>query len=290
MGWQCGDLSLPVETRPIVMGILNVTPDSFSDGGRYATPARAIEHAQTMIEQGVDVLDIGGESTRPGAAEVDVGDELARVIPVIRELARFSRVAISIDTTKARVAREAMAAGAHIINDISALSADPEMTAVAVDSRAGVVLMHMQGTPRTMQRQPTYDHVVDDVSAYLAERTAQAERQGVARERIAVDPGIGFGKTLEHNLDLLAGLNRIADLGCPVVVGLSRKSFLKALTGKEVNDRLSGSLSALACAILAGAQVLRVHDVAEALDAIRVATAIRDAHTTRQEGDKNRVG
>lgn len=290
MGWQCGDRSLPVETRPIVMGILNVTPDSFSDGGRYATPARAIEHAQTMIEQGADIVDVGGESTRPGAAEVDTSDELARVIPVIRELARSTSVAISIDTTKAHVAREAMAAGAHIINDVSALSADPAMAAVAVDSRAGVILMHMQGTPRTMQRHPTYDHVVEEVSAYLSDRAAHAEQEGVALERVAVDPGIGFGKTLEHNTSLLAGLDQIAALGFPVVAGLSRKSFLESLTGRDVNDRLSGSLSALACAILAGAQVLRVHDVAESLDAIRVATAIRDAQMTRRKEDKDGVG
>jgi dihydropteroate synthase len=261
--------------RPLVMGILNVTPDSFSDGGRYAGTQAAVARGLEMARESADILDVGGESTRPGADAVPEAEERARVVPVVEALARETDTVISVDTCKAGVAERALAAGARVINDVTALSGDPRMADVARESGAGVVLMHMRGTPRTMQDDPRYEDVVGEVAAYLAARVEDAVAAGIRREALAVDPGIGFGKTVEHNLALLAGLDRIGACGRPVVVGLSRKSFLGKLTGREVQDRLAGSLAALAfCVAGGGAQVMRVHDVKASCDAVRVAAAL----------------
>jgi dihydropteroate synthase len=259
------------------MGILNVTPDSFSDGGRFLDHGKAIARAIRMLEEGADIIDIGGESTRPGAAKVDALEESARVIPVISELAaQAGNAVISIDTMKASVARQAIEAGARIINDVSALSHDPGMADVALDSGAGLILMHMLGTPDTMQIDPRYDNVVTEVRDYLAARADDLAQKGVDRRCLAVDPGIGFGKTVEHNVSLLAGIDRVAALGMPVVVGLSRKSFLGKLTGKNVEERLAASLAGLVYSIVKGVHVLRVHDVKESRDAALVANALKN--------------
>lgn len=246
-------------TRPLVMGILNVTPDSFFDGGHGDHLARAT----AMVQAGADILDIGGESTRPGSQPVSLEEELRRVIPVIRQLP--GRL-ISIDTTKPEVARQAIAAGAGIINDISA-----SLFAVAGETGAGLVLMHMQGSPATMQQAPRYDDVVREVREFLAARIAAAVAAGVKKSQIAVDPGIGFGKTVEHNLQLLAQLEQLRALGCPILVGASRKSFL----GGPVSERLPGSLAAAAWAVLHGAQIVRVHDVTETVAVVRLLMALR---------------
>ena len=260
----------------MVMGIVNVTPDSFSDGGRFSRPEAAVAHARRLLDAGADILDIGGESTRPGAEPVPADEELRRVMPVIEALASSSAL-LSIDTMKAAVARSAVAAGAHIVNDVSALTADPDMARVVRDARAGVVLMHMRGIPRTMQTEPRYDDVVDEVSSFLRARLRVLEEVGISPEAMALDPGIGFGKTVEHNLALLAGLRTLASLGRPVVVGCSRKRFLGEVTGRAVGERLAGSLAAAAVAVFLGAHVVRVHDVAESRDAALVAAAVAKA-------------
>lgn len=263
------------------MGILNVTPDSFSDGGRFSATEDAVRHGLDILAEGADILDVGGESTRPGAAPVDAPDERARVLPVIRAIAdRNPDAVLSIDTTKADVADAAIDAGARIINDVSAMTRDARIADVAARTEAGVVLMHMRGTPRTMQEAPAYENVVVEVTDYLRERAERVEAQGVGPEAIAVDPGIGFGKTVAHNLALLAGLETLRTTGRPVVVGLSRKSFLKRLTGRDVADRLAGSLAGLAFCAMTGAQVLRVHDVQESADVVRVIAALRRARGT----------
>ncbi|MDP6526221.1 MAG: dihydropteroate synthase [Kiritimatiellia bacterium] len=259
------------------MGILNVTPDSFSDGGKYTTVEKAIEHAGTMLSDGADILDIGGESTRPGSDPVTAEDELRRVIPVIEALCKASDVVVSIDTTKAVVAEKAISAGACIINDVSALTHDPAMAEVAISKGAGVVLMHMLGTPGTMQDSPAYNDVIRDIAGYLDARISELASAGLAEESIAVDPGIGFGKTLEHNLRLIASLKEFGSFGKPVVMGLSRKSFLGRITGREVDERLAGSIAALAYCVLNGVDIMRVHDVRESRDAIEVLAAIRDS-------------
>lgn len=250
------------------MGILNVTPDSFSDGGKFMDVSRAVEHARDMADAGADIIDIGGESTRPGAEPVSAGDEVRRVLTVIE---RLPDLLISIDTMKAKVAARALAAGARIVNDISALGFDKCMLDVVREHGAGVVLMHMQGTPANMQQKPRYDDVVREVRSFLEERVAFAVAGGVTREQIAVDPGIGFGKTVEHNLKLLAQLEQLRGIGCPMVVGASRKSFI----GGQPEQRLAGSLAAAAWAAANGANVVRVHDVAETVDVVRMIDAIR---------------
>lgn len=252
------------------MGVINVTPDSFSDGGRFLDPEKAIAHGIRLAREGADFLDVGGESTRPGSERVEAEEECRRVLPVIRALAKEVTCPISVDTMKAVVAERALEAGATILNDVSALTADPRMAEVARASRAGVLLMHMRGEPRTMQVDPRYDDVVEEVATYLEARVAACAEGGIEEERLAVDPGIGFGKTLEHNLLLLKGLRRLAKLGRPVVVGVSRKSFLGKITGREVAERLPASLAALSYAIVQGAHVMRVHDVKESCDAARV--------------------
>jgi dihydropteroate synthase len=284
MQWHCGDRVLGGEDRPLVMGILNVTPDSFSDGGQYADHAAAVEHGLRMVAAGADILDVGGESTRPGAEAVPEAEECRRVAPVVAELTAQTDVPLSVDTMKAGVAREAAAAGAVIINDVSAMTHDAAMPGVARDAGAGVVLMHMRGTPRTMQQDPQYGDVVNEIAAYLGDRVAALVASGLDRRSLAVDPGIGFGKTVEHNLALLAGIPRLAATGCPVVVGLSRKSFLGKVTGRDVDERLAGSLAALAYCVMKGVHVMRVHDVRQSVDALRVLTALRGAEATNRQG------
>ena len=254
------------------MGIVNVTPDSFSDGGQFLDAEAAIAHGRELMGEGADILDIGGESTRPGADPVDAGEEIRRVIPVIEALAADG-ARVSIDTTKAEVARRALDAGATIVNDVSAFRFDPELPAVVADAGATCVLMHMLGEPRTMQKDPRYEEVVTDVKRFLEERIAYATGAGVDEQSIWVDPGIGFGKTLDHNLELIARLDEIAAIGRPVVFGASRKSFLGKLTGRQVDERLAGTIAANIIAHDRGARVFRVHDVGPTVDALKVAAA-----------------
>jgi dihydropteroate synthase len=258
------------------MGIVNVTPDSFSDGGRFLDAEAAIAHGRELTAAGADILDVGGESTRPGAAEVSAAEELDRVGPVVAALTadEGSGATVSIDTSKAAVAESALDAGAEIVNDVTALRGDPELAALCAERGCGVVLMHMLGTPRTMQDDPRYDDVVDDVKAFLAERIEFAVAAGVDEERMWVDPGIGFGKTVEHNLELIRRLGELRELGRPVVFGASRKNFIGRITGREVDDRLGGTIAANVLALRGGADVLRVHDVAEARDATLSAEVI----------------
>ncbi len=278
--WRCRDRVLRVGERTLVMGILNVTPDSFSDGGRYLDVSKAIAHAFEMVGDGADLIDIGGESTRPGSEEVPVEEELRRVSPVIEALARDAGCVISIDTRKAKVAARALELGAHVVNDVSALAGDPDMPAVVRDAGAGVVLMHMRGSPKTMQADPRYADVVEEVASYLEGRVAALSAAGLSAEALAIDPGIGFGKTLEHNLALIANLGRLRRAGRPVVAGLSRKSFIGKVTGREVGDRLAGSLGALAYAVGRGADVVRVHDVKESCDVVRLVDMLRREEPT----------
>ncbi|HYD99325.1 MAG TPA: dihydropteroate synthase, partial [Alphaproteobacteria bacterium] len=260
--------------RPLVMGIVNVTPDSFSDGGDFADPARAIAHGRALRAAGADILDIGGESTRPGAAPVPVEQEIARVVPVVRALAAEGAV-VSIDTRRAATMRAALAAGARILNDVTALAGDPDSLGVAAASGAPVVLMHMQGEPRTMQADPRYDDVAFDIHDHLTARIAACAAAGIPRARIVVDPGIGFGKTGAHNVDLLRQLTLLHGLGCPVMVGVSRKRFLAGLSRQEPpKERLAGSLAAALAALDQGCQILRVHDVAETVQACAVWRAL----------------
>ncbi len=263
------------------MGVLNVTPDSFSDGNRYTRPDVAIEHGRRMWEEGAAIIDVGGESTRPGAEPVDAEEERRRVLPVIEGLqscihASDARPAglISIDTCKASVAEAALAAGAHIVNDVSALTGDDRMAQVVRAAGAGAVLMHMRGEPRTMQDDPRYDDVVRDVVSYLDARVSAAQNVGIARECLAIDPGIGFGKTTDHNLQLLQGLSAFIAIGLPVVVGLSRKRFLGKITGRETGARPAAGVAANVYSAWQGASVLRVHDVAETMDAIKMTVAL----------------
>jgi dihydropteroate synthase len=256
-----------------LMGVVNVTPDSFSDGGLYLEPEAAIAHGSELADEGADVLDVGGESTRPGAEEVSVEVEVARTEPVVADLAALGH-RVSIDTSKRPVAEAALDAGAAIVNDVTAMRADPEIGALCADRGAELVLMHMQGNPRTMQDEPTYEDVVDDVRRFLAERIEAAVAAGVAEERIWVDPGIGFGKTLEHNLELLRRLGELRDLGRPILVGTSRKSFIGKVDGSGADERIGGTIASSVLAVAAGADMLRVHDVAEAVQATRVAAAI----------------
>jgi len=258
---------------PKLMGVVNVTPDSFSDGGLYLDPAAAISHGEDLARAGAAILDVGGESTRPGAEEVAEGEELRRVVPVIEGLVR-SGAEISVDTSKAAVAAAALDAGAMIVNDVTALRGDVEMAALCADRGATVVLMHMLGTPPTMQRDPVYADVVDEVKAFLAERVEAAVAAGIAAERIWLDPGIGFGKTAEHNLELLRRLGELRELGRPLVVGTSRKSFIGRVDGSDAGERLGGTIASSVLAAAEGADVLRVHDVAEVGQAMAVAGAI----------------
>jgi len=272
--WNCRGREVVCGPRTLVMGILNATPDSFSDGGKFQPLEKAVARALQMVEDGADIIDIGGESTRPGSAPVQPLEEIERTVPIIGKLREKTNCLISIDTQKAEVARAAIAAGADIINDVSAL-ADPEMAKVAAETGAGLILMHMRGVPATMQNDPHYDDVISNVRNFLEESMAFAVAHGVAEVQIALDPGIGFGKTDEHNLALLNGIPTLAAAGRPVLVGASRKSFLGRLTGREVNDRLAGSLAAATFAVMQGAHILRVHDVKESCDAIGLVDKLR---------------
>jgi len=295
MRLQCGDKFVDLST-PVVMGVLNVTPDSFSDGGRFLDPAAAIAQATRMVEEGAAIIDVGGESTRPGAAPVTADEELRRIAPVIGALAGRLSVPISVDTCKPEVMRAALDLGVGMINDVTALGANQPLARgvesespsrgvgsespsrgieIVARSRAAVCLMHMQGEPRTMQRNPHYDDVVADVRRYLEERAIACEAAGIARERIVIDPGFGFGKALEHSLQLLRGLERIASLGYPVLVGLSRKSMIGTILDRPVDRRLHGGLALAALAVANGARIVRAHDVAATVDAVRIAAAVR---------------
>lgn len=260
--------------RPRVMGILNVTPDSFSDGGAFFDPAAALDHARAMVAAGADLIDVGGESTRPGAAPVTLEDELRRVIPLIETLAAELPVPISVDTSKPEVMEAAVRAGAGMINDVRALGAPGALEAVR-GLGVPVCLMHMRGEPRTMQAAPRYGDVVKEVRAFLAKRIDACTATGIPRERLIVDPGFGFGKTLDHNLVLLARLGEMGELGLPILVGLSRKSMLGAITGRAVGERLPASLAAALLAVERGASILRVHDVAATVDVLKVRDAVR---------------
>jgi len=273
----CGRHRIDLD-RPVVMGVLNVTPDSFSDGGRYAELAEALSHGRRLAEEGAAIIDVGGESTRPGAAPVGEDEELRRVIPVIEGLASQLDVPISVDTRTPGVMRRSLAAGASMVNDVTALGAAGALEAVAATD-AAACLMHMQGEPGTMQADPRYGDVLGEVSAFLRARVAACEAAGIARDRLVVDPGFGFGKTLEHNLVLLAGLPAIAADGVAVLAGLSRKRMIGALTGRADGDRLGGSLAAAVLAALRGARIIRAHDVRATVDALAVLAgsgALRD--------------
>lgn len=261
--------------RTAVMGIVNVTPDSFSDGGRYFDSEKAIAHGIVLADQGADIIDVGGESTRPGARPVSAGEEMERVLPVIRGLRRAVSIPISVDTTKAEVARAAVDEGADMVNDISAMRFDPAMAPLIAAAKLPVVLMHMQGTPRTMQQSPRYQDVVEEVKEFLRSRIRFALEAGVSAERIIIDPGIGFGKELGHNLALLRGLPALASLGQPLLVGPSRKTFVGKLLDAGPEGRLEGSLAVAVAAVLAGANIIRTHDVKESRRAIRIADALR---------------
>ena len=267
---------------PLLMGIVNVTPDSFSDGGEFLDAGAAIAHGRRLLAEGAGILDIGGESTRPGAESVAVDEEVRRVAPVIGALAGDG-AKVSVDTSKAEVAEAAIEAGAAIVNDVTAL-ADSRMGAVCAATGVGVILMHMLGTPRTMQDDPRYDDVVADVGDFLEARIAAAEEAGIERGRIMVDPGIGFGKTLDHNLELIRGVGALRErLGCPIVLGASRKRFIGALTGRDVDERLGGTIATNVIGCLNGADVLRVHDVAATRDALEVAAVVAGGAEWRKE-------
>ncbi len=276
MIWRCRDRAFDLDRRTLVMGVLNVTPDSFSDGGRFLEPAAALARAREMLDEGADLIDVGAESTRPGAAPVPADEQLVRLAPVVEVLAGEPRATLSIDTADARVAERALALGAHVVNDVSALG-DPAMAGVVAGSGAGLVLMHMQGVPRTMQDDPRYEDVAREVRAFLAARLEAAVAAGIPAERIALDPGLGFGKSARHNLELLARLEELGALGRPLLVGASRTRFLGAVLDLPVDQRLEGGLAAAAIAALHGARIVRTHDVRATARALRVAEAIAGA-------------
>ena len=266
--------------RPRLMGILNVTPDSFSDGGKYSEVQTAVDHALRLVAEGADILDIGGESTRPGAAPVTLDDELRRTIPVIEAIVSKTSVPISIDTYKAEVARQALMAGAKIVNDISGLTFDDNMLNVCLDHPCGVVCMHIRGTPQTMQHDPRYDNVVEDLFDHFSTRIAELERAGLPRERVVIDPGIGFGKTAEHNVAILSHIARFHELGRPVLIGHSRKRFLQKVLGRPLEERSLGTVGVSIALAQQGVDYLRVHEVAATKDAIAAWKAILPAATT----------
>jgi dihydropteroate synthase len=269
----CGDKTLDL-TRTVVMGVLNVTPDSFSDGGRFLALEAAVAHGLRLVEEGAAIIDIGGESTRPGASPVEVDEELRRVVPVVERLRKAAPQAIiSVDTSKPEVIRETTAAGAGLINDVRALT-EPGALEMAAASGCAVCLMHMQGDPRSMQKSPSYVDVVKEVKAFLAERAQACRAAGVSADRLVIDPGFGFGKTLEHNVELLRRLPELAASGLPVLVGLSRKSIVGTLTGRSAGDRVYGSIALAVIATMKGAHIVRAHDVSATVDALKIVTAI----------------
>ena len=271
---SCRQFEFTFPRPALVMGIVNVTPDSFSDGGRFLDAQAAVAHALRLVEQGAEIIDVGGESTRPGALPVGEAEELRRVIPVIERLARQVKVPISIDTVKPGVARAALDAGASIVNDVAANRTDDALWRLVAEARAGYVCMHMQGTPQTMQANPVYADVVREVGEFFFERIQRLSDCGVGREHIILDPGIGFGKTVEHNLQLLAAARGFAGFERPLLVGVSRKSFIGTLLGAELAARLPGALACACAAVAAGVQIVRTHDVAETVQAIRMTEAI----------------
>ncbi len=268
----CGNYQLDL-SKPRVMGIVNVTPDSFSDGGKYDTTEKAVKHGLQLVAEGADILDIGGESTRPGATPVSLQDELARVVPVIEQLSKVAGVPLSIDTYKPEVMRAAIVAGADIVNDVRALQ-EPGALEIVAASRAGVCLMHMQGMPQNMQADPQYEDVVQEVNDFLQQRLSAAQAAGIAAERVVLDPGFGFGKKTEHNLQLLRQLDKTMAIGRPLLVGLSRKSVLGQITGGDVYVRLHASLAASVISAMKGARIVRVHDVKATVDALKVVAAV----------------
>jgi dihydropteroate synthase len=272
---RCGVRTLDLST-PVVMGVLNVTPDSFFDGGRFLDQDVAIQHALKMEQAGAALIDVGGESTRPGAQALSAYEEIRRVVPVIEALAERTKLLISIDTSKPEVIAAAIRAGASMVNDVRALR-EPGALAAVANSKVAVCLMHMQGEPRTMQQDPRYTDVVAEVRDFLGDRMRACQEAGIARDRLVLDPGIGFGKRLEHNFALLAALPTLGALGLPLLVGASRKSMFATLLGRQVNERLAGSIAVATAAALAGASILRAHDVAETVDAVKVADALRRA-------------
>ena len=275
--WRYGGQTFELGRFPLVMGILNVTPDSFSDGGNHASVEAAVAHGLRLVEEGADILDIGGESTRPGAEPVPLDEELRRVVPVIAELSRQTDIPISIDTTKAEVARQSIAAGALIVNDISGLQFDPEMIPLCAEQTdVGIICMHIKGTPQTMQQDPRYDDVVREIGEFFEERLATLEGAGIDPERIVLDPGVGFGKTAVHNLEVLKGVPTLQKLGRPVLIGHSRKRFIDKLLRRDVDERLWGTVGiSLALAGL-GVDLLRVHDVRATVDSLHAWRAVRD--------------
>jgi dihydropteroate synthase len=273
--WRCRGRRFEIARRPLVMGIVNVTPDSFSDGGRFLDPAAAVDHALKLAADGADILDVGGESTRPGSQPVPLDEELRRVVPVVEGLAKRTAVPISVDTSKAEVARRCLDAGAAIVNDVTGLRGDPDLPAVVAAAGAGVVVMHMRGTPATMQQAPHYTDVVAEVGAFFQERLHALAAAGITPDAVCLDPGIGFGKALDHNLELLADLGAFRSLNRPVCLGVSRKGFIGAVTGRPAGERLAGSLAVACFAAARGeAHVLRVHDVAATRDAAALLDAI----------------
>jgi dihydropteroate synthase len=283
--WTCGRFEFDLK-RPLLMGIVNVTPDSFSDGGQHAQTEAAVRHARLLIQEGADILDIGGESTRPGALPVSVQDELARVMPVVKAMLH-SGVAISVDTCKPEVMQAVLDAGADIINDVRGMRDPAAQRIVARHGHCGVCLMHMQGEPRTMQANPHYDNVVQEVTLQLVEQAKMLEKQGVRSARISLDPGLGFGKTVEQNYQLLASLGVIAKAGYPLILGASRKSMIGAITEQPVDQRLAGSIAAALAGVARGAHVLRVHDVRATRDALAVWQAVLDAEQQSSAEQQN---
>lgn len=274
---RCREKILPLGPSVLIMGILNVTPDSFSDGGRFVDPVAAVDQAQKMIAEGADIIDIGGESTRPGVSYINEEEEIVRIRPIVEALGKRTDIPLSIDTRKAAVAQVALDLGVAIVNDVSALQDDSRMAQVIEESGAGVVLMHRQGHSATMQDAPHYEDVVEEVKSFLAKRVALAQSMGIPSDHIIVDPGIGFGKTCKHNFRILANLGEFLELNQPLLVGLSRKGFIGELTGKPVAEREMGNAAAIAIAVWQGTHILRVHDVGAMKDAIRVAQALRNS-------------
>ncbi|SVA88425.1 uncharacterized protein METZ01_LOCUS141279, partial [marine metagenome] len=274
--WTVRDFVFKFPRPMVVMGVVNTTPDSFSDGGHFLDTDMATEHGLRLADEGAEIIDIGGESTRPGSEPVSATEELRRVVPVIERLAKRCGVVISIDTQKPAVARAALDAGASIVNDIAANRESPEMWQVVAEAKAGYICMHMQGTPQTMQAEPHYDDVLREVGDFFSERLAKLAEQGVSGEQVALDPGIGFGKELKHNIKLLSGIHELIMSGRPLLIGASRKSFIGKLLGTPSNERLPASLACAACAAAKGAHVVRVHDVAETVQAVRMTEALSD--------------
>ncbi|UCE64769.1 MAG: dihydropteroate synthase [Nitrospirota bacterium] len=271
------DIRFPLDSKVLIMGVLNVTPDSFSDGGHYVDPAKALDHVQRMAEEGADIIDVGGESTRPGAAPVDEEEEMKRLKPILQVLGRRNPVPISVDTRKAAVAQLALDCGAAMVNDVSALRDDPEMGRVVAEAGAGVVLMHRQGDSRTMQQAPSYRDVIGEIKQFLTERLSAACEQGIKSRNILLDPGVGFGKNVSHNLTIINRLDQFLNLGRPLIIGISKKSFIGQILEKPVEERYMGTGAAVAVAVLRGAHLIRVHDVALMRDVAKMAKALREA-------------